>query len=538
MKKTPSIVSFLLLLVLNIFSPSVADQVSDSVQTDFIVCLSTQTNIPQDQLSNIVYAPTNPNYTSVLDAYIRNAQFKTSSTLKPLIIITPQSESHVQATVICTKKVGVQLKIRSGGHDFEGLSYISDTPFFILDMFNFRNITVDVENQSAFVQVGATVGELYFSIWEKSKVHGFPAGVCPTVGIGGHFSGGGYGTLLRKYGLSVDNIFDAQIVDADGRILDRKSMGEDLFWALRGGGGASFGVVLSYSINLVSVPETVTVFRVDRTIEEGATDLVYQWQFVAPLIDKNLVMNLHLHSTTSKTNKGKKTVKASITALYLGNADSLITLLDKKFPELALKKENCTETNWIGSELQWTGHAKSSSPKVLINRNLDSANFLKRKSDYVQTPISKQDLGWIWERMIEQKSVALLLIPYGGRMDEIPASETPFPHRKGNLFKIHYSVNWHKEGDDLEKMYLGQIRLMFSYMTPFVSKNPRSAYLNYRDIDIGVMPEGGDDYKAGRVYGEKYFGVNFDRLVKVKTAVDPENLFRNEQSIPTLPSKV
>ncbi|CAF2070144.1 unnamed protein product [Brassica napus] len=75
-------------------------------------------------------------------------------------------------------------------------------------------------------------------------------------------------------------------------------------------------------------------------------------------------------------------------------------------------------------------------------------------------------------------------------------------------------------------------------MTGFVSKNPRGAYLNYRDVDIGVNDHGEDSYKEGEVYGRMYFGKNFDRLVKIKTAVDPGNFFRNEQSIPTLPSKV
>jgi hypothetical protein len=74
-------------------------------------------------------------------------------------------------------------------------------------------------------------------------------------------------------------------------------------------------------------------------------------------------------------------------------------------------------------------------------------------------------------------------------------------------------------------------------MTPFVSKNPRSAYLNYRDLDIGINSHGKDGYKEGVVYGSKYFGGNFERLVKIKTAVDPKNFFWNEQSIPTLPSK-
>ncbi|KAL8264703.1 hypothetical protein R6Q59_022833 [Mikania micrantha] len=72
-------------------------------------------------------------------------------------------------------------------------------------------------------------------------------------------------------------------------------------------------------------------------------------------------------------------------------------------------------------------------------------------------------------------------------------------------------------------------------MTPFVSKFPREAFLNYRDLDIGVNHNGKNSFLEGTVYGVKYFKeTNFKRLVKVKTMVDPDNFFRNEQSIPTL----
>ena len=74
-------------------------------------------------------------------------------------------------------------------------------------------------------------------------------------------------------------------------------------------------------------------------------------------------------------------------------------------------------------------------------------------------------------------------------------------------------------------------------MTPFVSKNPRSAFLNYRDLDIGTNNNDKNSYEEVEVYGVKYSNVNFDRLVKVKTVVNPHNFFRNEESIPTLPSK-
>ncbi|KAL5773891.1 hypothetical protein ACOSP7_011448 [Xanthoceras sorbifolium] len=529
MRKSNSIIFVFLL-----FQFSLTWAASDSVHETFLQCLKNHTN-PKDQISNIVYSETNASYTSVLRAYIRNARFNVSSARKPLIIITPLAESHVQAAVICSKQVGYQLKIRSGGHDYEGLSYISDTPFFVLDMFNLRSISVDISEESAWVGAGATLGELYYRIWEKSKVHGFPGGVCPTVGVGGHFSGGGYGNMLRKYGLSVDHVVDAKIVDVQGRILDRKAMGEDLFWAIRGGGGASFGVILSYKIKLVTVPATVSVFRIEKLVEENGTDMAYRWQFVAPTTDNNLFMRMLLQPVTR--NK-KKTVRVSVLALYLGDANTLVSLLAKDFPELGLKKEDCIETNWIDSVVWWANYDNGTSPDVLLDRDLDSANFLKRKSDYVQKPIPKFSLNLLWKTLMELGKTGLVFNAYGGRMNDIPASETPFPHRAGNLFKIQYSVNWEEPGSELEKNYTTQIKNLHSFMTPFVSKNPRSAYFNYRDVDIGINHNGKDIYNEGKVYGEKYFNGNFDRLVKVKTMVDPENFFRNEQSIPPQPNFV
>ncbi|KAF7842383.1 berberine bridge enzyme-like 21 [Senna tora] len=437
-------------------------------------------------------------YPSVLQNYIRNARFNTSSTPKPSLIITPLYESHVQSTVICAKSMPIQIKIRSGGHDYEGISYVSDLrPFVILDLFNLRNITVDVQNDIAVVQVGATLGELYYQIWKNSKIHGFPAGVCPTVGVGGHLSGGGYGNMLRRYGLSVDNVVDARIVDVNGRILDKDSMGEDLFWAIKGGGGGSFGVILSYTVKLVRVPETVTVFRIERTLEQNATDLVVQWQEVAPHVDERLFMRLLLRPVDSKIVKGQKTVRVSVVTLFLGGANELVTLLEKQFPALGLKKENCNETTWIDSVLWWTNYPLGTKPETLLDRNLNSADFLKRKSDYVQNPISRDGLEWIWKRMIEVWSIGFVFNPYGGRMSEIPSDATPFPHRAGNLFKIQYSVNWKEPGSVAEKNYTTQARRLYSYMTPFVSKNPRSSFLNYRDLDIGINTFGENSYEEG-----------------------------------------
>ncbi|TYI78632.1 hypothetical protein E1A91_D06G226000v1 [Gossypium mustelinum] len=522
---------YLLLSVVFFFNLYHSMAVPDPTRQALLQCLTQ--SIPTDTASSIIVSKSNPSYTSVLRAYIRNARFNTSSTPKPLIIITPLDESHVSAAVICSQKLGFQLKIRSGGHDYEGLSYVFDNPFFVLDMFNLRSITVNMADETAWVGAGATLGELYYNIWKNSKVHGFPAGVCPTVGVGGHLSGAGYGTLIRKYGLSVDHVVDAKLVDVNGKILDRKTMGEDLFWAIRGGGAASFGVVLSYKIKLVPVPETVTVFRIERLLTENATDITFKWQTIAPTTDENLFMRMLLQPVTR--NK-KKTARISVIALYLGDSDSLVSLLQKDFPELSIGKSNCNETTWIDSVLWWANFNLGTPPTALLDRDLNDAGFLKRKSDYVQTPIPKSGLESLWQKMIELGKVGMVFNAYGGRMDQIKPDETPFPHRAGNLYKIQYSVNWDQPGSEADKNFTTQAKLLHDFMTPFVSKNPRSAYFNYRDIDVGSTKKW--SYEEGKVYGESYFNGNYERLVDVKTAVDANNFFRNEQSIPPRSSSI
>ncbi|KAI9126481.1 hypothetical protein K1719_002492 [Acacia pycnantha] len=539
----------LLLLVLSLsISPNglllavASEESKDAAYDAFVHCLTNHTDSPiKGQASSnkwFVQTKNTSYYASILRSYIRNARFNASSTPKPYIILTPLQESHVQAAVICAKSSSTRLRIRSGGHDFEGISYTSHEPFILLDLFNLRSVTVDIQNEIAVIQAGATLGEVYYKIWEKSKVHGFPSGLCPTVGVGGHFSGGGYGNMLRKYGLSVDHIIDAQIVDISGRILNRKSIGEDLFWAIRGSGGASFGVILSYTVKLVQVPKIVTDFRIQRTLEENATDLVVQWQQVAPHTDARLFLRLLLQPVTVKSDSYKtKTVRVSVLGSFLGRADELVKLLEKEFPLLGLKKPDCFEKSWIDSMIWWFGFDNDTRVDKLLDRNPDSAWFLKRKSDYVQTPIPRDGLEYTWKKMIELGKTGFVFNPYGGKMDEISSDATPFPHRAGILYKIQYSINWYEPGDEAEKYYTTQIRQLYSYMTPFVSKNPRRAFINYRDLDIGINNFDKNSYEEGKVYGVKYFHNNFQKLVKIKTAVDPENFFRDQQSIPVYPSK-
>ncbi|KAJ8752099.1 hypothetical protein K2173_001774 [Erythroxylum novogranatense] len=501
----------------------------------FLRCLLDQSQ-PSHPISDAIYTPANASFSSVLETYIRNLRFNMSTTPKPFLILTALQESHVQAAIFCARSHNLQMKIRSGGHDYEGISYVSDVPFFILDMFKLRSVVVDVQSETAWVQAGATLGEVYYRISEKSKTHGFPAGVCPTVGVGGHFSGGGYGNMMRKYGLSVDNIIDAQIVDVNGRLLDRKAMGEDLFWAITGGGGASFGVVLAYKINLVRVTEVVTVFRVQRTLEQSnLTDIVDQWQQVAPKIDDDLFIRLTFDVVNSTTRSGQKTLRATFLALFIGDSKQLLPIMNDNFPKLGLTQSDCTEMSWVESVLFWTNFPSGTPTNALLSRVPQVLTHLKRKSDYVKQPIPRNGLDGIWKLMIELQSPMLTFNPYGGKMAEIPATATPFPHRAGNLWKIQYATNWDEDGTEAANHYIELTRKLHDYMTPYVSKNPREAFLNYRDLDLGINHNGKGSYLEGRVYGLKYFRDNFNRLVQIKTKVDPGNFFRNEQGIPVSP---
>ncbi|KAK8500331.1 hypothetical protein V6N12_068818 [Hibiscus sabdariffa] len=458
-----------LISILSIFSIFALFSISlvtsnDSVDFDsFLRCLPTHSNssIP---IADAILTPDNSSFESIYQLRANNLRIFLSTNSRPAAIITALHPSHAQATVICAKRHGLQVRIRSGGHDFEGLSYTSDVPFVILDMFNLHSIDVDVASETAWVQAGATTGELYYRIAEKSNVHGFPSGVCTTLGIGGHFSGGGYGPLMRKYGLSIDNVIDAQLIDANGRILNRESMGEDVFWAIRGGGTTSFGIILSWRVKLVRVPPRVTVFTVSRTLEQGATDLVYRWQQVAPNLPKDLFIRIQPQPINN-------------------------------------------------------GHSNRT-----VNRS-----FSKSKSDYYKTLIPKQGLETLWEALMDIEDIFVQMNPYGGRMEEISESETAFAHRGGNLFMALYGVTWSESdgGINAAARYVELSRSLYHAMAPYASSNPREAFLNYRDLDIGSNESDETDFEDAREYGEKYFRNNFVPLAGVKSNIDPENFFKN-----------
>lgn len=519
--------SILTLLLLLSFVLSLSNSAPLLDQT-FVECLTanSQQSVPPFSVCD----HNNASFTTLLQSTAQNLRYLDPSVPKPDFIFTPLSEAHVQAAVICSNMLGIHLRVRSGGHDYEGLSYASEieTPFIVVDLAKLRTVEVSIEDNTAWVQAGATVGEVYYRISQKSNVHAFPAGLCTSLGIGGHITGGAYGSMMRKYGLGADNVVDARVVDVNGIILDRAAMGEDHFWAIRGGAGGSFGIILSWKLQLVPVPPTITVFTLPITLEQGATQILYKWQQISHQLPQDLFIRVLITPTKNRT------IITAYNALYLGDSNTLLKLMEKSFPELGLTQKDCIETTWIKSVLYIAGESPTTPPEALLQGKPQFRNFFKAKSDFVQFPIPKLALEGLWKRMLLEDSPLMIWNPYGGMMSKISEDQIPFPHRKGNLFKIQYVTSWQSESKDAEKKHMEWIREVYKYMAPFVSKSPRAAYVNYRDLDLGMNKKGNSSLDEASEWGSKYFKQNFNRLVMVKTKVDPHNFFRHEQSIPPL----
>ncbi|WMV16161.1 hypothetical protein MTR67_009546 [Solanum verrucosum] len=334
----------------------------------------------------------------------------------------------------------------------------------MLDLSNLNKIKIDLNEGTVWVQAGATLGQLYYAIAKKSNVHGFPGGVCFSIGTGGIISGGGIGTLMRKFGLAADNVVD-----------------------VRGGGGASFGVILAWKLKLVRVPDKVTVFTVYKRLE-GNQNLLKKWENIAHQLPDKLLIRVIIQNDGTDNEK-----YVEIIFQALRTNESLEVLLEKSIPT--------------------------------------QKNYFKATSDFVKTPIPESGWEMVKRLFLEEERPQMILEPLGGILDKISESEIPFPHRKGNLYNIQYLVNWGDNSESISSQKITWMRKLYKKMEPYVAKSPRSAYLNYRDLDFGTNSED-YSYSKAKIWGEKYFKGNFERLAKVKSEVDPKNFFRNEQSIP------
>src|SRR5918993_7155 len=172
---------------------------------------------------------------------------------RPALIVRAEDATDVSRVVTLARESGLELAVRSGGHSVAGHS-VSDGGI-VLDLSEMKNLEIDVEGRTAWAQTGLTAGEYTAA----AAAHGLATGFGDTgsVGIGGITLGGGVGYLVRKHGLTIDDLISAEIVTADGELLRADADSHpDLFWAIRGGGG-NFGVATRFQFRLHEVDEIV-----------------------------------------------------------------------------------------------------------------------------------------------------------------------------------------------------------------------------------------------------------------------------------------
>jgi len=168
---------------------------------------------------------------------------------RPKVIARCSGVADVIAAVNFGRATNLLTAVRGGGHNVGGRALCDNG--LVIDLSAMKSVFVDDATQRVRVQGGATLGDMD----RETHVFGLavPCGIVPKTGIGGLTLGGGVGWLIRKYGMSIDNLLSAQVVTADGKVLTASaSENDDLFWGLRGGGG-NFGVVTSFEFQAHAV---------------------------------------------------------------------------------------------------------------------------------------------------------------------------------------------------------------------------------------------------------------------------------------------
>ncbi len=413
----------------------------------------------------------------------------------PAAIIRPSDATEVAQVVTLAAETGMALAVRSGGHSLAGHGVVEGG--IVLDLADMRALDIDPDRRTAWAQTGLTAGQYTAS----AAAHGLATGFGDTgsVGIGGLTLGGGVGYLVRKHGLTVDDLLAAELVTADGQLLrvDDRSH-PDLFWALRGGGG-NFGVATRFQFRLhplgtivgglLILPATAATISSFVAAAEAAPEELSAIAniMVAPpepflpaeAHGKPVIMALMVYA--GPVSDGERAV-APFRALATPIADMLKPM---PYPEIYRLTEN------------------EAGPDQEVARSM-----------FVDA-VDQEVAGTIVEHL--QASTAPLAVAQfrvlGGAMARVPADATAFAHRQSRIMVAIGAVYEHA-GETAEHQ---------AWLTRFI------ATLHQRDHGVYVNFLG--DEGEARVRAA-YPGPTWDRLAEVKRRYDPTNLFRHNQNIP------
>lgn len=205
--------------------------------------------------------------------------FNKRTTVSPSVRVLCKTSEAVAGCILWAKQNNVPLAMRNGGHSYEGFS---QTTGIVIDVRLMNTIETSESGDMAVVGGGAVLGRVYEAVSKKGRA--IPSGSCPTVGVSGHTTGGGFGLLARPFGLACDSLLSVEIVTAQGLLMTAsETVNPDLFWALRGAGGGNFGIITKLNFKTHAVKNVTTFLSGWSTDKATATRLLKAWQAWAPV---------------------------------------------------------------------------------------------------------------------------------------------------------------------------------------------------------------------------------------------------------------
>jgi FAD/FMN-containing dehydrogenase len=415
--------------------------------------------------------------------------------LTPEVRILCRTARAVSETVMWAQENKIQFALRGGGHSYEGLSQSSH---LVIDSRAMNGFSISDDGTMIRVGAGLSLGEIYQAIGPRGRV--IPAGSCPPVGVSGHTLGGGFGLLARRFGLACDSLTSVEIVTADGRLLNASATeNADLFWALRGGGGGSFGVVTEFNFKTHELSH-VSTFGVSWVVSAAQAQRVMQaWQNWAPHAPASITSIFRLSRTGSN----------QIAIRCAGQSTDSVQAVQRELAQWIQIEAPNSATVKAHTFLEAVAHFSGGDAY--------QSAFVKGRSDYLSGAMLPQGIETLLNGLLSVPvgSVVVICDSYGGAIQDVDVKATAFAHRKAQ-YSIQYYSQWVR-AEDTESHILHS-RLLYQSMRPFVSGG---AYVNYCDSEL---PN----------YSQAYWGVNLPSLMSVKAKYDPDNFFRHAQSVPSL----
>jgi FAD/FMN-containing dehydrogenase len=405
---------------------------------------------------------------------------------RPALIVQPAGAADVRMAVdFARENRGLLLAVKCGGHSLSGKSTCDRG--MMLDLSRFRHVRVDPTARRARVTGGSLLGAVDHETMAFGLVA--PFGTVSHTGVGGLVTGGGFGRLGRRFGLSIDNLESVDVVTADGRLLHASDdENADLFWGVRGGGG-NFGVVTSFEFRLHPMQRQVMAGRIQFPLSR-ARDVLTLYGDYGPAAPPELQLDCGVFSAPDNPDGG-----AGFSICWSGDPAGL---------ERALAPIRRLGTPLIDSVGPMDYVALQRSGDISDPRAMGSytkSGFIPSLPAGLVRAIVEPFRGHP-ERMTQ-----LFFQQSGGAISRVPAAATAFPQRdaQANMLAI---VGW-RHGQD-EREHVAWLQDYWKGIEPFT----HGFYVN--DLEA--------DHSAGAI--ALNYRQNHERLVAVKNRYDPKNLFR------------